>query len=264
MTHATTAIAAIALAAGLSSAGFDAERLVQFASVDLDSSIIELHNYGDFAMPLDGWRICTHNSVMQFRYSAATGLDGVTLDPGESLFVYMNNNAPADPLNFNRSDLGGFFALPLDQNAYALEIFWPNGGFLSFGAADDMVDHMQWSIDGVSDAGADARSLQAVNAGLWSDASAWISTAADSVSIALVPNGGILQGPGDFTVEGPAAGCNAADIAEPLGVLDLADISAFVGAFVSGGADADIAEPFGVLDLADISAFIGAFTGGCP
>lgn len=59
-------------------------------------------------------------------------------------------------------------------------------------------------------------------------------------------------------------GCNAADGAEPFGVLDLADISAFVGAFVSGGAGADLVEPFGVHDLADISAFVGAFVGGCP
>jgi len=27
---------------------------------------------------------------------------------------------------------------------------------------------------------------------------------------------------------------------------------------------ADIAEPFGVLDLADVQAFIAAFAGGCP
>jgi hypothetical protein len=27
---------------------------------------------------------------------------------------------------------------------------------------------------------------------------------------------------------------------------------------------ADVAEPYGILDLSDISAFIGAFTGGCP
>jgi hypothetical protein len=27
---------------------------------------------------------------------------------------------------------------------------------------------------------------------------------------------------------------------------------------------ADVAEPYGILDLADISAFVGSFTGGCP
>ncbi len=58
--------------------------------------------------------------------------------------------------------------------------------------------------------------------------------------------------------------CNAADIAEPFGVLDLADLSAFVSAFVAGDPAADLAEPFGVLDLADLSAFVGAFLAGCP
>ncbi|MBZ0172106.1 MAG: hypothetical protein K8E66_06990, partial [Phycisphaerales bacterium] len=52
--------------------------------------------------------------------------------------------------------------------------------------------------------------------------------------------------------------CNAADIAEPFGVLDLADITAFVSAFVAGDDAADLAEPFGVHDLADITAFVTA------
>jgi hypothetical protein len=59
-------------------------------------------------------------------------------------------------------------------------------------------------------------------------------------------------------------GCNAADLADAFGVLDLGDISAFVAAFASGDADADLTEPFGVLDLADIGVFVAAFTGGCP
>ena len=58
--------------------------------------------------------------------------------------------------------------------------------------------------------------------------------------------------------------CNAADLAAPFGVLDLADIGAFVDAFQAGGAAADLAAPFGVLDLGDIQAFIAAFQDGCP
>jgi len=57
--------------------------------------------------------------------------------------------------------------------------------------------------------------------------------------------------------------CNAGDIAPPAGVLDLADVDAFVAGFSAGDAVADIAEPFGVLDLADIDAFIAAFLFGC-
>ncbi|MEM1185465.1 MAG: matrixin family metalloprotease [Planctomycetota bacterium] len=58
--------------------------------------------------------------------------------------------------------------------------------------------------------------------------------------------------------------CNAADIAEPFQILDLADTDAFINAFLTSGADADIAPPFGVLDLSDVDAFIAAFLAGCP
>lgn len=60
------------------------------------------------------------------------------------------------------------------------------------------------------------------------------------------------------------AGCNAADIAEPFNVLDLADITAFITAFTTQADEADIAEPFGVWDLSDITAFVGEFLDGCP
>lgn len=59
------------------------------------------------------------------------------------------------------------------------------------------------------------------------------------------------------------AACTPADLVEPFGVLDLADISAFIDAFSN-------TEPAGDLnqdtfwDLADIAAFVTRFTGGCP
>ena len=57
--------------------------------------------------------------------------------------------------------------------------------------------------------------------------------------------------------------CNESDLAPPYAVLDLADVQAFVGAFVAGDPLADL-NPDGVLDLADIQAFVSAFTVGCP
>lgn len=56
----------------------------------------------------------------------------------------------------------------------------------------------------------------------------------------------------------------AADLAEPYGVLDLADVNAFGLAFFSGDPLADIAEPFGVLDLNDVNLFVDLFVNGCP
>lgn len=58
-------------------------------------------------------------------------------------------------------------------------------------------------------------------------------------------------------------GCNDADLASPLGELDLADITAFVDAFVNGHIAADAAAPFEIWDLADIINFVSAFAESC-
>lgn len=55
-----------------------------------------------------------------------------------------------------------------------------------------------------------------------------------------------------------------ADLAPPFGVLDLADLQAFIAAFLAQDPIADFAPPFGVWDLADLQAFVAAFTAGCP
>lgn len=62
----------------------------------------------------------------------------------------------------------------------------------------------------------------------------------------------------------PACGCNIADVAEPYGVLDLADVQGFITGFQNQQDIADLAEPFGVWDLADLQAFVSTFTSGCP
>ncbi|MEM1184689.1 MAG: GC-type dockerin domain-anchored protein [Planctomycetota bacterium] len=55
-----------------------------------------------------------------------------------------------------------------------------------------------------------------------------------------------------------------ADVASPIGVLDLGDVDAFIASFFVQGLAADITRPFGVLDLADVDAFIASFLAGCP
>ena len=59
-------------------------------------------------------------------------------------------------------------------------------------------------------------------------------------------------------------GCNPTDIAEPIGVLDLADIQCFIEGFLIGDPVADIGPPSGVFDLADLAAFVNLFVNGCP
>jgi len=67
-----------------------------------------------------------------------------------------------------------------------------------------------------------------------------------------------------LTVNTDIVSCNPADLAEPFGVTDLADIQCFIFSFTNGLELADFAAPFGVLDLADIQAFVQAFVNGCP
>jgi subtilisin family serine protease len=55
-----------------------------------------------------------------------------------------------------------------------------------------------------------------------------------------------------------------ADLAEPTGVLDLADVQAFINGVVTQDPIADLAAPFGVFDLADVQTFIDSFNAGCP
>ncbi len=59
-------------------------------------------------------------------------------------------------------------------------------------------------------------------------------------------------------------GCTRADLAEPYGVLDLADVQTFVSAFTTGDPAADLAEPEGIFDLQDLQAFVVLFGAGCP
>lgn len=57
--------------------------------------------------------------------------------------------------------------------------------------------------------------------------------------------------------------CNRADVTAPYYILDLADIQAFIPAFLDDAPSADLADPSGILDLADVQAFVSAFNAGC-
>jgi V8-like Glu-specific endopeptidase len=66
-----------------------------------------------------------------------------------------------------------------------------------------------------------------------------------------------------FAPCGPAS-CGDADLTEPFGVLDLADVQGFVMGFLKLDPATDLAAPEGVWDLNDVSAFVSSFEGGCP
>jgi hypothetical protein len=61
----------------------------------------------------------------------------------------------------------------------------------------------------------------------------------------------------------PPIPCNAADLAEPFYLLDLNDITTFVGAFVAQTPLADL-DGNSLYDLTDLTLFASAFLTGCP
>ena len=63
--------------------------------------------------------------------------------------------------------------------------------------------------------------------------------------------------------DGTDGPCVAADLAMPFGVLDGADVNAFITAFGASSASADLTDD-GVVDGADVNAFISQFGAGCP
>ncbi|MEM0983075.1 MAG: GC-type dockerin domain-anchored protein [Planctomycetota bacterium] len=61
----------------------------------------------------------------------------------------------------------------------------------------------------------------------------------------------------------PALNTCLADIAAPIGVVNLSDLFAYIGMYTAQNAGADVASPVGVLNLTDLFAFIDAYTAGC-
>ncbi len=76
--------------------------------------------------------------------------------------------------------------------------------------------------------------------------------------------GGGYELAGGFWGVSAQGGCNAADLAAPLGMLDFSDVLAFLTAFGTMQAPADLAQPFGVFDFSDVLGFLTAFGAGCP
>ena len=85
------------------------------------------------------------------------------------------------------------------------------------------------------------------------------------VSVSFVGLAGSASGVSSFDGSlNASAGCNAADLAGPVGSLDFSDVLAFMLLFSSGDPVADLALPIGTLDFSDVFAFLSEFAAGCP
>ena len=187
---------------------FDPFRRMQIANVDFVTQVIEVANLSCNSIDLSGWRFCSHDFDQDRQYTSPSALNGIELQPSQSIFVHFNDDAPAgEPNRINRSDLGNF-ALPLDQDAYAIQFFAPDeNGQVQFGNSSLIADHIQWNSLG-SDVGSAAfRSQQAVDAGLWSGVDDFITTIDQSMQIELTDlTGGEFSEPLDYLVDGMGGG----------------------------------------------------------
>ena len=184
-----------------------ADRDIQIRSVDFETQVIELFNFGSVAEDLSGWRFCTHDESERLRYSGGTGLNGVSIAPSDSLFIHFANDASqANELNVTGAGgIGGQFATPLDQDAYSIGLYFSSTGAplstSQFGNPAAIADHIQWSIDGTDNTSADERSDEAQNGSIWTDQSLWIPTTATTTGIVLNDTtGGTLHGPANYDV----------------------------------------------------------------
>ena len=238
-----------------------AERDVKFSSFDIANGVIELYNFGSTPQDLSGWRFCSQNSTVVLRYSSAGGFNGMSIGAGESLFVHLNNDAPADPDRINYSALGGVLA-PLDGVAMSWSIYFPDPdtGSVSFGNGNLMADFLQFSLNGANNNTANVRTDEAVDGGVWSAITDWIAITEFSESIDLIDTASTRNDPSDFQVNEPCI----ADFAEPFGELNFFDIAAFLTAYNAMDASADLAPPFGMWNFFDVSAFLTAYNAGCP
>ena len=173
-------------------------REIQVKSVDFENGIIELHNFGSSDQALDGWRFCTHDEDESLKYSGSSGLNGMTIEAGTSLFIHFNNDAPvvnADTIN--RSSTGGSWATPLDAGAYGLGLYFQT----PFGVGANLADHVQWSLGGLDDGTADERSDEAQSGGVWTDQTQWVATSGATTKLVLTDgSAGELHGPADYLV----------------------------------------------------------------
>ena len=230
---------AAAATLSLASIALGAERDIQVRSVDFETGVFELHNCGDETIDLSQWRFCTHDEDQVRRYTAETGLAGVSLAPGGSVFIHTNNDA-SGANQINVSTLGGTFAAPMDQpGAFAIGLFFPDADgvvdFPDFGNPAQYADHIQWSEGGADNLTADERSDEAETAGLWADQSAWIDVSTNSLRIDLNDTTcALLHSPASYDVTDSAAMDPAADLSPPFGAFDFTDVVAFLSAFAAG------------------------------
>ena len=99
----------------------------------------------------------------------------------------------------------------------------------------------------------------------WTTVSGTVQLDAGEQVIRFVNLGAAGQGYNldSFTFPATHAGCSAADLAEPYGVLDFFDVATFLGLFAAMDPAGDFIAD-GSFDFFDVAGFLGTFAEGCP
>jgi hypothetical protein len=198
------------------------------------------------AIPVESW----YTDLLQpgLDRLGDSGEGGTATDPSTGREILQLRDASDNPIDVVNYDNDGFVWPLVPQNA--------NPG----------IDHLAIFLFNTNDLNEEDND----NGLNWGSVPSGFFGARSSVQTTLF-NGRMAGSPG--FVEGLSApldpgACLSDELCRPDlnrdGVVDLADITAFVTAFTDGGNAADFAGDFGVLDLADITTFVTLFSAGCP
>lgn len=166
-----------------------AQRSLQISSIlrDIGDATIEgfeLTNFGTTAVDTSNWQFCLYSSNQKGGCDGAFDWQTTQIEPGDTILIQW---------------LSKQFAYPR-EDANAITLFDLNDG--NAPGTENMIDHMQWSTDGIHNESASVYSQQAVAAGLWTGETDWIDASPMISQIHLQDTtGGILHGPGDFMTQ---------------------------------------------------------------
>lgn len=220
---------------------------------------LSLVNYSTQPITLDGWRFLTSNASVTNIQTAPQGLDGITIQPFNSLRIQLDNNADIQG-GINASDIGDF--ADYQSQAFAITLFCPDDkGQIDFNTPSQAIDHMQWSVNAGHHPIADTQNQLAVDAGLWTAHDDWIDGREHMYLIEhLFNQQSQLNGPQDYEVL--LLTCQA-DLNHD-GNINFFDVSTFLNAFAQLDPAADLNND-GDHNFFDVSFFLNAYTtnSGC-
>lgn len=218
----------------------------QFVNFNSVAEFYAAWGCGYQAFPVEGWYTDLLGDGIDRLGDSGEG--GTATDPSTGREILQLRDADDNAIDVVNYDNDGFVWPLVPQNRN------PN------------IDHLSIFIFTVSD----LNELENDNGLNWGTVPAPFFGARSNDTDTTLFNGRMAGSPGfiqSYTTALNPSNCISPELCRPDlnkdGVIDLADINAFVAGFVDGAGEADVAPNFGVFDLSDINAFVSAFVVGC-